>query len=89
MQSRVSNFLGDLDKCLERGEYRGYSLRDVNEGMAVVLAANLLVDHGIASNEVLRALKKAGLEDNAKLLALIWDRSWRETLLAVFEYLAD
>lgn len=83
MQTRVTNFLDDLEKCQEKGEYRGYLLRDVDEGMAAILAANLFVDHGISSSEVLRALAKAGIGNDPKLLATFWDKNKREELTAV------
>lgn len=86
MQTRVRNFLVDLDKCLEKGEYRGHSLSDTEE-MTALCVANLFVDHGIAPAEVLRALKKAGFGNDPKLLATFRDKDKSNDLFAVLKSL--
>ena len=78
MQTRVKLFLVDLEKQLPK-------LLSEDEEMVALLVANLFVDHGIAPNEVLRALERAGLPNDPRQLAGFRDK--RADLMAALELL--
>lgn len=78
MKEGVKKFLECLDRKIPE-------LLKQDEKMAALLVANMFVDQGISPGEVLRALKRAGLPCDPKLLAGFRDK--REDLIAALELL--